>query len=153
MIVFHCGHAIKQRCHELGSRCEDKFMKICYHDHTPSVSTFLNKCEIYQCLRYCFSRCRHVERCEHRCAEICPRQPCKNKCSVRFRECEHYCNGVCGEPCIPCLICRDPYQLPIDIKDSLRQNQIRRLILVELECGHLFKPASLDEHVENFLQK
>jgi hypothetical protein len=27
------------------------------------------------------------------------------------------------------------------------------LILIELECGHLLRPALLDQHVEQFLQR
>ncbi len=128
-------------------------MKMCHHDHTPSVFNSLQECEIYECPRYCFSRCRHVEKCRHRCTETCPRRSCKNKCPIRFQQCEHYCNGVCGEPCIPCLHCQDRYQLPPEIQNAVRQGQTRHLILIELECGHLLRPALLDQHVEQFLQR
>ena len=149
MIIYTCGHSQDQRCHEIGSRCTQEYFKLCAHDDTPKISSNLNLCEIYQCNRYCLNRCKH-RRCDQRCKLECNSQSCKEKCSKRF-DCDHYCNGVCGEPCIRCLICRER-ELPNDIRTELRKN-VRHSTFVQLECGHLFSTMILDEYVDNFQNK
>ncbi|CAF5003686.1 unnamed protein product, partial [Rotaria sp. Silwood1] len=147
LIVYTCGHSRQQRCHELGPRCEQQYIKQCDHDDEPRISTRINECVIYQCNRYCQYKCKHF-RCGQRCKNECDREICNKKCTRRF-ECEHYCNGICGEPCIDCLVCREK-DLPNDIQKSIRQQNIRYATFVQLECNHLFQTAILDEYIENF---
>ncbi|UJR28371.1 hypothetical protein I4U23_009614 [Adineta vaga] len=150
LIVYVCGHSKKQRCHELGPRCELPYIKLCNHSDEPNIRNNISKCLIYQCMRYCLNRCKHT-RCEQRCRAECDRVPCNEKCTRRF-DCEHYCNGICGEPCIDCLHCRDK-NLTKDISDVIRGQNLRYATFVQLECGHLFKPDVLDAHVESFKEK
>ena len=105
---------------------------------------------MYQCNRYCLHKCRHL-RCGQRCKLECDRSPCNEKCTRRF-QCEHYCNGVCGEPCIDCLSCRQQ-SLPNEIRKAISGRNMRYATFVQLECGHLFKTDVLDAHVENFRKK
>ncbi|CAF4522009.1 unnamed protein product [Rotaria sp. Silwood2] len=150
LIVYTCGHSRQQRCHELGPRCEQIYTKQCDHDDVPRMPGQINQCFVYQCNRYCQYKCRHL-RCGQRCKNECDRATCNEKCTRRF-ECEHYCNGICGEPCIDCLVCRRS-DLPSEIQKAIRQQGIRYATFVQLECNHLFETAILDEYIEKFEQQ
>ncbi len=134
----------------MGPRCKEPCIKICDHKDEPEISALSNQCVIYQCTRFCLNRCRHT-RCELRCNVECDRSPCYQKCTRRF-ECEHFCNGMCGEPCIDCLYCRKN-ELPNEIREAIAGSKVRYATFVQLECGHLFKTDLLDRHVENFKKK
>jgi hypothetical protein len=125
-------------------------MKLCDHTDEPKLHGHHDQCNLYECRRFCLNKCKHM-RCGQRCKLECDRPPCNEKCSRRF-ECEHYCNGICGEPCIDCLKCREK-DLPREIREAIRGQYIRNTTFVQLECGHLFKTNVLDEHVENFKKK
>lgn len=90
-------------------------------------------------------------RCTQRCKDTCDRPVCTEKCTRRF-ECEHYCNGICGEPCIDCLRCREK-DLPTEIRNAIRKYGIRNATFVQLECNHLFETTELDAYVERFEKK
>lgn len=145
-----CGHSRYQRCHELGPRCEQPYIKLCDHNDEPKIVGQQHTCLVHECLRYCLNRCKHM-RCGQRCRIECERPPCYEKCSRRF-DCEHYCNGICGEPCIKCLICHEK-DLPSEIRRAISGRNLRNATFVELECGHLFKTDVLDAHVEAFQRK
>ncbi|CAF3707173.1 unnamed protein product [Rotaria sordida] len=145
LIVYICGHSRQQRCHELGPPCEQQYMKLCDHPDEPRILP--SQCLVYQCNRFCQYKCRHL-RCGQRCKSECDRQPCNKKCTRRF-DCEHYCNGICGEPCIDCLVCREK-ELPNEIQKIIRSKNIRYATFVQLECDHLFETNILDEYIEKF---
>ncbi len=105
---------------------------------------------MHQCNRYCQNKCKHT-RCGQRCRNECERLSCNEKCTRRFT-CEHFCNGICGEPCIDCLSCREK-DLPGEIRKAISGRNLRYATFVQLECGHLFKTDMLDEHVKNFKEK
>lgn len=123
-------------------------MKICDHLDTPGVNDQSDHCVLYECRRYCLNKCKHM-RCTQRCRTECDRPPCYEKCTRRL-ECEHHCNGICGEPCINCLSCREK-ELPMEIRRAISgRDNLRYATFVQLECGDLFKTEVLDEYVENF---
>jgi hypothetical protein len=122
-------------------------MKACDHTDEPVVSHTSNQCVVYQCNRFCLNKCRHL-RCEQRCRLECDRALCKEKCTRRF-ECQHYCFGTCGEPCMKCLKCHEA-DLPNEVRKAIRTENSRTLAFVQLECGHLIKSDVLDAHVEKF---
>ncbi len=150
LVVYMCGHSRYQHCHEVGPRCEQLYIKLCDHDDEPRIHSTNDRCVLYQCNRYCLNRCKHL-RCGQRCRLECDRPLCYEKCSRRF-ECEHYCNAICGEPCIQCLVCRTK-DLPNEIRKAINGRNLRNATFVELECGHLFKSNELDVHVETFENK
>ena len=150
LLVYMCGHSRHQRCHELGPRCEQQCFKLCDHDDEPLARNLIFQCDIHECNRYCQSKCKH-SRCGRRCRNECERSPCFEKCSRRF-DCEHYCNGICGEPCIKCLVCRER-SLPSEIRRVIQTKKLRFATFVELECGHLFETSMLDAHVKEFQEK
>lgn len=150
LIVYVCGHSRRQRCHELGPRCEQPYFKLCDHNDEPRALDALNQCIIHDCKRFCQNRCRHL-RCGQRCNTECDRSSCNEKCSRRFA-CEHYCNAICGEPCIDCLRCRGG-NLPDEIRRVIQVKSLRYATFVELECGHLFETGMLDAHVKVFQEK
>ncbi|CAM4789800.1 unnamed protein product [Rotaria magnacalcarata] len=147
LIVYICGHSRRQICHEIGPPCQEKYIKLCDHPDEPTVPRHANGCLVYECSRYCLNKCRHL-RCTQRCKMECDRNPCREKCGRRF-ECEHYCNGICGEPCIDCLPCRIQ-TLPREIQKAIHSKNIRNATFVQLECGHLFETKILDKLVDNF---
>ena len=147
LIVYICGHSRQQRCHELGPRCEERYIKLCDHNDEPDVAIHRNECVIYGCNRYCLNKCRHG-RCSKRCQYKCDRLPCNEKCTRRL-QCEHYCNGICGEPCVDCLVCQVD-NLPLEIRQATKRRGLRHFTVVKLECGHLFETVVLDKHVETF---
>lgn len=150
MVVHICGHSRQQRCHVLRSRCQEPYMKLCAHQDEPRGSYREQQCFIHECTRFCQSKCKHT-RCTQRCNIECDRPVCYEKCTRRF-ECEHYCNGVCGEPCPDCLTCRAT-PLPPDIRRATEGRKLRNAILVQLKCGHLIMAQALDEYIEKFKQQ
>ncbi|CAF3489036.1 unnamed protein product [Adineta steineri] len=150
LIVYMCGHSRQQRCHELGPRCTQPYIKICDHKDIPDIPFRSPKCAIYQCNRYCLNNCKH-NRCSERCKNECDRLPCSSKCTRRLHD-GHYCFGVCGEPCIACLNCRET-ELPDEIRAAINGRNKRNISFVELECGHLITTDKLDEHAQKFEQE
>ncbi|CAF1069393.1 unnamed protein product [Adineta ricciae] len=155
--TLECGHPCTGSCttcfqgrfHHPCDR-EELIVYLCGHSHEPSVSDSMLECSIHQCMRYCQNRCKH-RRCSLRCKLECDCGPCIEKCSRRF-QCDHYCNGVCGEPCIDCFSCRDT-ESKNAIRDAINGEKLRYAAFVQLECGHLFKASVLDEHVRIFAER
>lgn len=121
-------------------------MKICEHLDEPQTFVSFTPAHIHQCRRFCLNRCKH-HRCSARCYEECNRTVCVEKCTRKL-PCEHYCNRVCGEPCLDCLMCRWK-QLPKNIQKELSGENVRHAAFVEFECGHIMSVAAFDQHFKD----
>ncbi|CAF0914457.1 unnamed protein product, partial [Didymodactylos carnosus] len=150
IVVYFCGHSEKTPCGELFGKCMERYFKLCDHTDIPPERTRSLQCDIHECNRYCLSKCKH-SRCSRRCYDLCDRDKCDLKCGRKF-PCGHYCNGICGEPCLQCLIC-NRQDLPHSVTKHLAKNNIRTATFVELECHHIILTEEIDQHVETFKQQ
>ena len=158
-----CGHRCdKTPCHAAKDcpQCEKRCVVRCEHSYCTK------KCyEVcYPCKKDCAWKCMHKGRCEKRCAYPCPRAPCNERCT-RTLKCGHQCPSLCGERCVDvryCPSCAKAGKVKgDDVCDLIMFRTIRDLelapegneevldnCLLQLECGHAFTVAFMDEQVK-----
>eukprot|EP01114_Cavostelium_apophysatum_P013928 TRINITY_DN3479_c0_g1_i5.p1 TRINITY_DN3479_c0_g1~~TRINITY_DN3479_c0_g1_i5.p1 ORF type:complete len:1573 (+),score=432.49 TRINITY_DN3479_c0_g1_i5:735-5453(+) len=134
-----CGHECKKTCSQECS-CERPCSRVC--SHTSCRNSCGELCQ--QCVEPCDWRCKH-HKCTQSCYQVCDRPVCNKRCTKKL-ECNHRCNGLCGEECPPCKIC--DYKKMKDQLEIMGELDKADLLYKLPDCGHVFPVFTfLDKHM------
>eukprot|EP00966_Prymnesium_polylepis_P056745 1313078-Prymnesium_polylepis.1 len=146
---FMCGHKCGQSCH-LPDRCGEctrSCLVKCEHSSCPL------KCSdvCASCAQPCTWACSHQGACEMPCGAPCSRLPCNMRCE-KILACGHRCPSLCGERCPSqafCIQCGSKGGEIVDLIEmkTLAEWDADAEPLIVLQCGHVYAPSTLDEHV------
>ena len=147
-----CGHACPLPCHS-GSNCKP-CAKNCWEacKHSKCAAKCIEPCSV--CAEACAYQCSHdtKPRCALLCGAPCNCLPCEESCD-KILKCGHYCVGLCGEVCPPCIHCASSKDKDM-VVDLIMQSQLRdvdpeetRLVVLP-NCGHVFTVETMDGWME-----
>lgn len=153
--ILPCGHRCSGKCSSPCEPCPLKCPSLCLHGPC-SKTTCGEPCD--SCMENCPMTCKH-QQCCNRCADECPKGPCKRKCSLPTK-CHHSCSSFCGEECV-CLKCElENFKLldfskmrlgkvPLASKErALKFKPDKDTVLMKIpRCGHVFTISQLDQYV------
>ena len=143
----YCGHVKTVPCVGLSDWCKQTHQFSCSPTHNASEFRCLHAEDYVQCFEPCTWVCPHFQ-CKKDCGEKCDRPWCNQPCK-KLLSCNHKCPGICGEPCLQvCPECSpDEFQRKLYHGKGKRGRLQSDQLYIELNCGHIFTVAFLDQHM------